>query len=183
MVANHVSHFDPPLVGAYCRRPVDFMAMEELFRARWFAVWLRAVGAISTNRQAADARALRTAVRRLKAGRVVCIFPEGGLRSGDASVLGGAPLPPGGAVLAVLAQVPVAPCLVIGPDQLYDWRSVFRRPRLRLVWGDLIHPEADRDHLNSAIESSLRRMAEDWRKSPDYHPAMEAKSAGERMNN
>jgi 1-acyl-sn-glycerol-3-phosphate acyltransferase len=182
-VANHVSHFDPPLVGAFCRRPVDFMAMEELFRARWFAVWLKAVQAISTDRHAVDARAMRTAVRRLKAGRLVCIFPEGGLRSGPESVLGEAPLPAGGAVLSLLAKAPVVPCLIIGPDQLYDWKSIFRRPRIRVQWGSLIQPEGKREGLNGSIEASLRKMFTDWKASDSYVPLMESRTAQERMGN
>jgi 1-acyl-sn-glycerol-3-phosphate acyltransferase len=181
IVANHVSHFDPPLLGACCPRPVDFMAMEELFRARWFAVWLKAVNAISTDRQSVDTTALRAAVRRLQAGRMVCIFPEGGLRSGAASVLGGAALPAGGAVLSGLAKVPVTPCLIVGPDQLYDWKSIFRRPRMLIRWGEMIPCRKNRDEMNNVIEAALRRMYSDWRASPQFDPAMEARPAQERV--
>lgn len=183
IVCNHISHLDPPLVGVAFRRPVDFMAMEELFRARWFAVWLRAVNAISTDRRGRDPRAMRTAVRRLKAGRVVCLFPEGGLRSGEESVLGGKAMSPGAGVLSNLGGVPVVPCLILGTDQFYDWRAVFRRPTLRLEWGEPIAPRRDREAMNGAIESALRLMYDDWKRGCDFDPVLVPQTAEERMGN
>ena len=64
-----------------------------------------------------------TRVTRLKRGRVVGIFPEGGIRDGAHSVLEGAPLKPGIAALAQISGAPVVPCVLIGSE---TWTRGFK---------------------------------------------------------
>ena len=53
----------------------------------------------------ADLKTIRTAIDRLKRGRIVGLFPEGGIRDGARSLLEGAPLRPGAATLAQIARM------------------------------------------------------------------------------
>ncbi|HEY5793243.1 MAG TPA: lysophospholipid acyltransferase family protein [Chthoniobacterales bacterium] len=143
LASNHISHFDPTLLSTVTRRAVDWMAMEELFRGRLAGAFYRGIGAFPVKRSRADRTALRTAIQRLEAGRVVGIFPEGGLRAGPASVLEGAPAKSGIALLSVLAQVPIQPCVVIGTDRLYrakNWRPGPRIP-VWMAFGERIQPD------------------------------------------
>ena len=117
---NHISHFDPPLLGISTDRQIDWMAMEELFAHPVLAAVLRWMGSFPVGRSKMDYAAVRTAIDRLKRGRLVGVFPEGGLRTGPTSVLEGAPLKPGVAALAQMTQAPVIPCAVIGTDALYN---------------------------------------------------------------
>jgi len=187
IAGNHISHFDPPITGARFNRKVDFMAMEPLFRKAWSRRLLEGwMDAFPVRRGQPDLGAIREAVRRLKAGRVVSVFPEGGLRTGSASVLGGAPLPPGAAMLAQMAGAPVLPCVILGSDQLYAWQNLFRRPR---VWvgvgevlrlrGDLPPPQA-REELNARIASAWKALYGAMRARPDFDPVMEPRTAQER---
>ena len=41
LAPNHISHFDPPTIGISTRRPVDWMAMQELFSNRLAGAILR----------------------------------------------------------------------------------------------------------------------------------------------
>jgi 1-acyl-sn-glycerol-3-phosphate acyltransferase len=187
IAGNHISHFDPPIVGARFNRKVDFMAMEALFRNR-FTGWLlrSAMDAFPVSRDRSDLAAVREAVRRLKARRVVYVFPEGGLRTGAASVLGGAPLPPGAATLAQMAGAPVLPCVILGSDQLYAWQNLFRRPRIWVatgavltVRGDLPSAEARRD-LNDRLAASWQDLHAALQARPDYTESMEPRTAQQR---
>ncbi|MFY8215102.1 MAG: lysophospholipid acyltransferase family protein [Chthoniobacterales bacterium] len=131
LASNHISHFDPPVIGAYFPRQLDWMAMEELFRNPWSARLLGALGAFPVDRGAADRVAIRTALCRLETGAALGIFPEGGIRAGEGSILCGAPMRPGVAVLAMMAQAPVVPCVIQGSERLYhrqNWRPLFRIP-------------------------------------------------------
>lgn len=119
LAANHVSHFDPPLLSVACPRPVVWMAMRELFSHGAAAWYLRHIGAFPLDRAKPGPGSFRTALARLRAGECVGMFPEGGLRSGRESVLSGAKPKPGFAALAWLAGAPVIPCLVLGSDRLY----------------------------------------------------------------
>src|SRR2546430_955636 len=96
------------------------MSMAEFFRFPLLGFLLRAVDAFAADRDRADRKTIRTAMERLKEGRVVGLFPEGGIRDGVRSLLEGAPLRPGATTLAHIARVPILPCVILGSDRLYS---------------------------------------------------------------
>jgi 1-acyl-sn-glycerol-3-phosphate acyltransferase len=149
LACNHISHFDPPLIGTYSGRSIDWLGMEELFRKPLAARALALLGVIPVNRHGADRTAIRIAVRRLGEGRAVGIFPEGGIRAGETSILNGAPMRPGAAALSVLSRRPLIPCVILGSDRLYqkgNWRPWHRVP----VWMGFGAPLAPPPHLDKA---------------------------------
>jgi 1-acyl-sn-glycerol-3-phosphate acyltransferase len=136
LIINHISIFDPPVVGYATPRVVEFMAMAELFRNPLLARVFRLIGAFPVDRSRQDPAAAREAVRRLRAGRCVAIFPEGGVRLGSDSVLGGNPsFRPGAAALALMAEVAILPVIVRGTRTPYRWTNWFRRPGLSITFG------------------------------------------------
>lgn len=161
-VANHISHFDPNLLGMPLGRPIDYMATEELFSPEIVGKLLLSWNAFPVQRTKVDRAAIREALDRLKKGRVVGIFPERGIRHGERSVLTGAPLAPGTASLVQMAKVPVLPAVILGSDQLYQWRSLYRRPRIFIRYGSVIHwnDSLDRNVLSDQIARALREMYE-----------------------
>lgn len=183
LACNHISHFDPPVVGSRFNRKVDFMAMEDLFRAGW-ARWMLEgwMDAFPVRRGRVDAGAVREAVRRLRAGRVVGVFAEGGLRTGEASVLGGAAMPSGAAVLARMGGAPVLPVVVMGTDQLYAWRNWLRRPRIYVAVGELLPVGAGvtDGEMSAGLAAAWRGLAECIRRQPGFVAALEPRTAQER---
>lgn len=159
LACNHISHFDPPIIGTWCRRNVDWMAMEELFQNPLSARVLGLLGAFPVDRQGTDRLAIRTAMRRLAEGNVVGIFPEGGIRAGAGSILEGAPMRPGVAALSVMAHAPVVPCVIFGSDRLYrlaNWLPV-RRVAVWMVFGEMIQPDdcQNRDEARAEVQARL----------------------------
>jgi 1-acyl-sn-glycerol-3-phosphate acyltransferase len=144
LAPNHISHFDPPLLGISTKRQVDWMAMRELFTHPLGNTILRAIGSFPVQRDAIDLVAVRTAIQRLQNRRIVGVFPEGGLRTGPTSVLEGAPLKPGVAALAQMTRTPVIPAVIIGTDALYAPRQwlPFRRTRVWVAFGEPLPPPA-----------------------------------------
>src|SRR6266403_1322375 len=92
LASNHISHFDPPIVSSVVRRKIDWMAMAEFFPVPGLGHFLRAVDAFPAERDRADRKTIRTAIERLRNGRIVGVFPEGGIRDGAQSLLEGAAL-------------------------------------------------------------------------------------------
>ena len=140
LAANHISHFDPPIIAAVIRQKVDWMAMAEFFPHPILGRILRAIDCLPTDRHRAERRTIRDAINRLKAGRILGMFPEGGIRDGAASVLEGAPLRPGVSALAHIAGAPIVPCVILGSDRLYAkraWRPLKRTP-IWIGYGDAI---------------------------------------------
>jgi 1-acyl-sn-glycerol-3-phosphate acyltransferase len=144
LASNHISHFDPPALGAYYHRYIDWMAMEELFRNPASALLMRSLQAFPVKRERNDLLAMRAAIKKLQQGRVVGVFPEGGIRAGAGSVLEGAPFWPGVAALSALSGRPIVPGVILGSDRLYrpgNW-SIFRRVPIWMGFGQPIYPAA-----------------------------------------
>jgi 1-acyl-sn-glycerol-3-phosphate acyltransferase len=159
LAANHISHFDPFFIGLAVRRKIDWMTMAEFFRPPVLGMLLRSIDAFPAERDRADLKTIRTAIERLKNGRAVGIFPEGGIRDGARSLLEGAPLRPGAATLAQIAGVPIVPCVILGTDRLYSKRQwlPFRRTPVWIAFGKPISdsPELQKLEARKRIESDL----------------------------
>ena len=142
MASNHISHFDPPILSGFFPRRLDWLAMEELFRSRWGKRIFTWLNCIPVERGGNDRTSLRQALQRLADGRVIGIFPEGGIRAGDWSILNGAEMKPGLPALSIHSGAAIIPCALIGSDRLYKPSNWLRRTTLHLVIGEAIEPPA-----------------------------------------
>jgi len=115
LVPNHVTWMDAILLQAACERPIRFLVHEPIYRHPLFHLIFRMLRAIPiTSRRAKDA--LREASALVRAGEIVCIFPEGEL-SRTGMLLR---LRRGYELIAHAAECPVVPVWL---DQL--WGSIF----------------------------------------------------------
>lgn len=167
-VSNHISHFDPPVFSAACPRAIDWMGADLLFRKSFWAFVFRNLNVIKVRQYEADQQALREAARRAKAGRCVGLFPEGGIRAGEKSVLGAQiELYEGAFMIAVLAGVPILPCLVVGSDRLYHPSSLRKRVPIWARFGEPIEVRGkgreEVARLKDAALVAIRKLAEELR--------------------
>ncbi len=161
LVSNHLTSYDPMIVGMNFKRILRFMAKIELYRnpARaWFVTQLQA---FPIRRGEADRAALRYAEELLKDGRVVAIFPEGH-RSRNAAMQAGQP---GIALLARRTGAPILPVAITGtehflPRALPRWRP-WRRPALTITVGApfTLPPHAGRADYTALIDLIMSRVA------------------------
>lgn len=105
IVANHASDFDPPIVSSCVRRPVSYMAKEELFRVPVLGPAIRLYGAYPVKRGSADRSAIREALKQLDQGWAVGVFLQG-TRTPDGRITDPKL---GAALIAAKAQVPMLP--------------------------------------------------------------------------
>ncbi len=159
MIPRSKNHFDPFIISLVIRRKIDWLTMAEFFQSSVVGFLLRAVDAFPVDRDRADRKTIRTAIERLKEGRVVGLFPEGGIRDGARSLLEGAPLRPGASTLAHIADVPILPCVIVGSDRLYStkrWLPLRRTP-IWIAFGNPIShfPELQKLEARERIESEL----------------------------
>src|SRR6266853_1122987 len=159
LASNHISHFDPFIISSAVRRKIDWMAMAEFFPVPLIGLFLRAVDAFPAARDRADRKTIRSAIERLKDGRIVGVFPEGGIRDGAQSLLGGASLRAGASILAHMAGVPIVPCVILGSDRLYGKRNwmPLRRTPVWIAFGQAIShfPELEKSVARARIEQDL----------------------------
>ncbi len=182
LAANHISHFDPFIISSIVRRKIDWMAMAEFFPVPVLGLFLRAVDAFPADRDRADRKTIRTAIERLKLGRIVGIFPEGGIRHGARSLLEGAPLRPGISTLAHIAGVPILPCVIVGTDRFYAKKSwlPYRRTAIWIAFGEPISCGLDMekfkareridDQLAAAFKNLYAELREQFQLTADDLP-------------
>jgi len=108
LAPNHAGWLDGPLLVLTARRPVHTMVKQEEFAGR-FGRLLVVAGQISLDRFGVDVGAVKQAVRSLRDGRVVGIYPEGARGEGDAQFV-----KPGFAYLAMVTGAPVVPVATFG---------------------------------------------------------------------
>lgn len=132
LVANHVSHLDPPLIGSAVPRRLTFLAKAELFEVPLFGALIRRLGARPLRREGSDAGALRAALRVLKGGGALLVFPEG--TRGAEGRLG--PAKPGAGMLAVVGGAPVIPVYIGGSGRAWPRGRRLPRPaRVTVTFG------------------------------------------------
>lgn len=138
LCANHISLWDPPLLGSGIERMVNFMAKEELFRIPVLSFLITKFGAFPVKRGAGDRAAIRATLKLLEDGEILGIFPEG-TRSKTGELGEGMH---GVALFALKSQAQVIPVAIVGP---YRWF----RP-IKIVYGEPIDLTALREVKSNA---------------------------------
>ena len=165
IASNHMSFSDPVLLGLGQRRRLFFMAKQELFKNKFFAGLIRALGAFPVERGAGDGKAIKTGEDLIKEGNVMTIFIEGGrTKTGEFM------RPRSGcALVAQQMQVPVIPaCITItgNPKHRFAKRVIhFGDPLTPQQLG--LTPDGDRRQLKNAtnmIMDEIKNMREQDRK-------------------
>lgn len=156
--ANHQSMFDPPLVGLTCPRRMNYLARDTLFKVPLLAPLIKFLDAIPIDREGGGLAGLKETLRRLKAGELVLIFPEG-TRTRDGNL---APLKPGFISVARRSQVPLVPVGIDGAYQAWPRTSKFPRfGRIAVVIGEPITAQQAQDLDDDALLALLStRMAD-----------------------
>jgi 1-acyl-sn-glycerol-3-phosphate acyltransferase len=165
MVSNHISHFDPPFLSGWLPRKIDWIAMVELFKASWSKAAFTWLDVIPVDRHGDDRQALRHALRRLEQGRMIGVFPEGGIRDGAQSILSGADMREGAFLIAAKAGCPVVPVVILGSERLYNRRNwlPWRRAKVYIAVGAPVFPSPDggRKKLRDDVAAALVRLKDE----------------------
>lgn len=77
IAANHISFFDPVIIALATKRPVAYMAKEELFHVPVLSQIIQILGAFSVNRKKLDIATIRSAKAALTTSWMLALFPEG----------------------------------------------------------------------------------------------------------
>jgi 1-acyl-sn-glycerol-3-phosphate acyltransferase len=175
LACSHLSHLEPFIVAGMVKRKIDFMARIEFYKYRPIAAALYLLDTFPVNRQGVPVRAIRTAIDRVRRGRIVGIFPEGGVVQGSESVLRGGPIKKGVCLIAQRSGAPVLPVVVVGTDRLNrvpPWLP-FRRARVWVGFGRPVYPRYDlagrragrewmAEQIRREFQSVYQELCRDW---------------------
>lgn len=124
LVCNHQSFFDPLSATCALHREGNYMARDNLFKNPLFGGLIRSVNAFPVKRGAGDIGAVKEILRRLKAGKVVLVFPEG-TRTRDGSI---GELNPNAMGLAKRARATVVPTVIDGAFEAWPRTQLLPSP-------------------------------------------------------
>ncbi len=172
LAVNHISYVDFIFGGLATQdsdRLVRFMAKKELFDHRWVGPLMRSLHHIEVDR-ASGMASYRQALRYLKAGEVVGVFPEATIsRSMELKEL-----KTGTVRMAATAKVPLVPCVLWGTQRIMTKdhaRDFSRGHALSISVGEPLHP-AGKDavgqtrQLHDAMSTLLDRAIRTYPESP-----------------
>ena len=174
LAINHVSYLDFAITGTAALpagRYVRFMAKKEIFDNKLAGPLMRGMHHINVDRSNGSASFV-AALRALKAGEIIGIFPEG-TTSTSFEIK---ELKSGAVRLAMGAGVPIIPTIIWGSQRI--WTKGIKRNLKRnnfpvtVVFGQPIFYERGADveqaelHLRETLLSMLRQVQENY---PDSH--------------
>jgi len=108
IAANHIGFMDGPLMAIVAPRPVHVLAKHEMYHGS-LGAFLNASGQIPVERHGADPAAVKIALRVLRDGGTVGVFPEGTRGAGEVDLV-----KPGAAYLAMATGATVVPLVFLG---------------------------------------------------------------------
>lgn len=166
LIANHTCSADPAFLQAGIRRPLSFLIAREYYEnLSWVRRLFDYLGSVPVNRKACDVGALRLGLRRLSEGRLLCLFPEGGMHAAGTGRLrrgkGGA------AWLALRSRTPIYPAFISRGHQHTNVARAWLLPsRTGITYGPAIDLSAYYDQpltrplLEEVTALLMRRLGE-----------------------
>ena len=174
---NHASYLDPPITESIfiknINRKVHFIGKEELFSLLPSRIFHEAVGTINLNYSRDKGRsALKTAIKHLKNGKIIGIFPEG-IRSPTGKLMKGKV---GIAKLVIKSRVPVLPVGIKGTNKLLPVTKSIPRFKKKVVLniGELMYFDKyynrkfDKKTLREITDKIMKEIAKLCRQKYSY---------------
>lgn len=186
VISNHFTWFEAPLLIAFLPYGASFVAAIEMRRFWWFRAGEYAYDLVCIWRGQVDRKAMKHISDLLGNGRVVGIFPEGGVnpklqeaiaRGEQVNTAAGNlvrdPLElvearPGTAYMALRNNVPILPVAVLGTEQTKGQLSLFNRVPITIRFGKPFGPleidpklkgQAKRDKMDELGHEMMLNLA------------------------
>lgn len=165
LASSHFSVMDPPVIStAIFRRPITYLAKEELFKTPLVGKFFYWIGAIPLRRGAVETDAIRLALDSLKREEAILLFPEG--TRGNGETLGA--MRSGVYMLAKKTGAPVLPMGISGTHIIMPkGQKVPKRRRVTIAIGHpftvkeaaALHPERDaKAAFNHELELRIQAL-------------------------
>ncbi|MFH1877619.1 MAG: lysophospholipid acyltransferase family protein [Candidatus Omnitrophota bacterium] len=154
LAANHVSYFDPPLLGFVMPRRAFFLAKEELFKNRLSRSFFKDLGGVPLKRESGDIQAIRTALKILKKDPLV-LFPQGEVGASMDKVN------PGVGFLARRSGAPVIAARIEREDRSFNlFKNLFSPEKIRIVFAPVenISTEDTNENIAKLVMDKIKNI-------------------------
>lgn len=155
---NHRTYLDPPLIVVTAGRHMRFMAKEELRKNPLFAFLGVLFEGIYVKRDEKDISALKEALKTLKNGGCIGIFPEGtrnGLEKNDGKIKNGA------SYMALKTGAKVVPIGIIGKAKPFSKNAIIYGKPLdfsEYITGKKVEKEVE-DKVSEIIKNEIIKLS------------------------
>lgn len=158
ILMNHQTPFDQFFVSMTFRRPVYFLATEDIFSMGWVSDLIRwLVAPIPIQKGNMDLRAVKTCIRVAREGGTICLAPEGNRTYHGRTLF----MRPSIVSLIKSLQLPVAIFRIEGGYGVEPrWSDVVRRGRMRCLVSRVIEPEEYAEMTSDDLFALIRRELE-----------------------
>jgi len=154
LASSHITMLDPVHLGACFPLPIHFMGKEEAFASKFTSWFFTKMNAFPVARGSADKSSIEYAIKLVKEGYVLGIFPEG-TRAKDYKP---AHAKSGVALIAKAAHADILPVSIYTSDE-----AKFRS-RLTIRFGEMIHYEelgfSEEEHSSKELKDASRLIME-----------------------
>ena len=156
IACNHFSYYDPLYFTYGIQKPLNFIAASDQ-NVEWYFMWAPIIyGWIPVDRKKLAPSAIKKAIKVLKRGEILSIFPEG-MQTGRALQK-----PRNGAVfLSTVGKAPIVPMSIYGAENAWD--DLFRgvRSRVRINIGKPFGPfeiKGTKQEKDSVLRETGRQL-------------------------
>ena len=134
--ANHQTYIDPVWICLSMRRKMRFLAYDKAFNWRFVGALIAYLGAFPVSTEGRETiKAVKEAIRSLRNGAVLTVFPEGAREFSDGEMF---PFKTGAVQIAHQAGVPILPVTIRGGNKI--WPRGQKYPRLFRRVEVIYHP-------------------------------------------
>lgn len=138
VVSNHKSILDPMILMVTLPYNIKFLAASYLFKIPFLNIILKITGVLPVKEKKEDLKTLKKAIELLKEGKVIGIFPEGGVSINEEV----SEFKPGFAFLSLRTKAPILPVAIVGSNKvLPPGKWIPKRARIKVFIGKPIFIE------------------------------------------
>jgi 1-acyl-sn-glycerol-3-phosphate acyltransferase len=154
LASNHISNFDPEVVGMLCPRPLYYLAKEELFKNRIFGAILKKINVIPLKRGQGDLHVLRLSLKILE-DKPLLIFPQGTRSTNYDSIKGGV------GFLYKKSNAPIIAAKVEGTDKILPKGAKFPKfGKIRVIYAKIegLSEAASREEIAAKVIETIKNL-------------------------
>ncbi|MDY0295347.1 MAG: lysophospholipid acyltransferase family protein [Acholeplasmataceae bacterium] len=152
--ANHKSYADPFIVFEFMKRPTTFTPKMSVYKAPLIGLWLKYLGAFPIDRSSDrnTARAMVDAIKVIKEGMAMTIYPEGGIKDRNDEKM--VAMRAGAYRVAMKAHANLLPVSIQG-NTLIKHRAPWRITTINVVIHPLIQYETIKEKTTSEVADMM----------------------------
>ncbi len=154
LVCNHFRAIDCGFIARICDKDIKYLAKNELFKNKLLSKIIRSYGGIPINRDNPDMKSLLEAIKEIKKGNKLCIFPEGKRNVTGTSDL--QEIKGGSVIFSVKAKCPIVPIMMLKKARIFSkTKIIIGKPfELSDYYGKKLSEE-DIDSLDQIVREKM----------------------------